>query len=242
MDDIMRFKGEAALTWLVIALVAVAAFWYLSQPKLAASTPISGATPGPLASVIPTPSTVTGDSLSGSGEEYEFTTFSVIDGALPVYAFKQEKLPACGDGVCSASETCGGCAADCGCSVGEVCKDNGLCYPKEACGDTACSDKEKSSKSCPVDCGCGDAQVYSYYSSACVAKARISEAQATKVAQAYLAEHDSSSKVLYVEDGFYMDEGIKEVTADCSAATGQFCYRKILIDSSGKIIEVLSTN
>ena len=72
---------------------------------------------------------------------------------------------ACGDGVCSGSEDCTGCQADCGecpqapvcgngtCETGEDCTscpaDCGACPP--VCGDGACEAGEDES-SCPADC------------------------------------------------------------------------------------------
>lgn len=65
--------------------------------------------------------------------------------------------PGCGDGICSASETCATCRADCGkCTVCGDSQCNGAetaetcaldCNPM--CGDGVCSDQED----CPDDCG-----------------------------------------------------------------------------------------
>ncbi len=79
--------------------------------------------------------------------------------------------PACGDGVCDASETCQGCSADCGacppacgdgaCNGAETCADcPGDCGACPACGDGSCNGAE-TCVDCPGDCGacppiCGD--------------------------------------------------------------------------------------
>jgi hypothetical protein len=82
----------------------------------------------------------------------------------------------CGDDVCSGSESCSRCAADCGvcppeavcgdgtCTGGESCStcatDCGVCPPTDVCGDGVCSGEEDCA-ACAGDCGacpavCGD--------------------------------------------------------------------------------------
>lgn len=85
---------------------------------------------------------------------------AVGEGSLP---------PGCGDGVCSAGETCSTCSVDCGlcktcgnhrCDSGETCsscpEDCGTCA---TCGDGLCNGDE-TCESCAPDCGtcpgCGD--------------------------------------------------------------------------------------
>ncbi|PIT85871.1 hypothetical protein COU36_00835, partial [Candidatus Micrarchaeota archaeon CG10_big_fil_rev_8_21_14_0_10_59_7] len=63
-------------------------------------------------------------------------------------------LSYCGNGVCDASEGCGTCTQDCGCLGAELCGENGVCYPKEACGDGRCTQLERASGTCCQDCGC----------------------------------------------------------------------------------------
>ncbi|MEM7158989.1 MAG: hypothetical protein AAF799_39490 [Myxococcota bacterium] len=78
--------------------------------------------------------------------------------------------PICGDGQCSATESCGGCPEDCGsctdicgdgqCTAGESCElcpfDCGTC---DSCGNDQC-DAGESCNTCTIDCGqcehCGD--------------------------------------------------------------------------------------
>jgi hypothetical protein len=82
--------------------------------------------------------------------------------------------PGCGDGVCSAGETCATCSVDCGlcktcgnhtCDSGETCascpEDCGTCA---TCGDGLCNGDE-TCESCAPDCGtcpgCGDGKCQS---------------------------------------------------------------------------------
>ncbi len=231
----MKFKGFGTETWLVVVLVAIVAFVYLYSGAPKPTTP-DRTSPSTVATPQPTALATATNVPAGA---YEFTTFSVIDGALSVYS--EPVAVSCGDGVCSASETCGACEADCGCTEDEFCSGSGLCKPEEICGDGVCSNTERLRKTCAFDCGCSSSEVLDYASGSCVLKASISDAKAQQVAEAYLKKNDQKSVVLRVDDGTYKGDGIKEVLADCRAYTGYYCYRRIIVDSAGKILEVAST-
>lgn len=66
-------------------------------------------------------------------------------GDLVSFAFSKY----CGDNICDARETCGGCAVDCGCEEGYFCENEDRCI-EVYCGDSICSDKE----SCTADDCC----------------------------------------------------------------------------------------
>lgn len=73
--------------------------------------------------------------------------------------------PSCGDGKCSAPETCASCSADCGqcpdlcgdgkCAASETCSTcPGDCGPcPVGCGDNKCASPSETCATCPADCG-----------------------------------------------------------------------------------------
>lgn len=65
----------------------------------------------------------------------------------------------CGDGRCDVGETCGSCAADCGCAAGLSCLSSGVCVRPNVCGNFLCDGAENCG-TCAADCGpcprCGD--------------------------------------------------------------------------------------
>jgi hypothetical protein len=79
-----------------------------------------------------------GDGLAGCDDP---TCWAICTPLCPPGMACDEQAPHCGDGTCSAIETCAACAVDCGACVGGTCGD-GRCDPDEAAGD-----------GCPGDCG-----------------------------------------------------------------------------------------
>ncbi|MFC1723710.1 hypothetical protein ACFL0V_06215 [Nanoarchaeota archaeon] len=68
----------------------------------------------------------------------------------------------CGDKICSSTENCQTCLADCPCPKGQKCNRAGECKapppPPPVCGDKNCASTENCG-TCAADCGCASGQV-----------------------------------------------------------------------------------
>ena len=90
-----------------------------------------------------TPELVDGATYQLSGAVLQVIEIILVEageagsGDLVAISFSQY----CGDKVCDAGETCGGCVVDCGCEYGNYCHKGKVCE-KIVCGDDICSDGE----------------------------------------------------------------------------------------------------
>ncbi len=98
----------------VCAALAIAAFWFLTQPRPQPGPFVVSNTPTPVPTMAATPSPAAAANQPG------------VPAAAAENPFEP---PLCGDFSCDASERCDSCAQDCGCAGDEYCNRlNGVCY------------------------------------------------------------------------------------------------------------------
>jgi len=146
----------------------------------------------------------------------------------------------CGNGKCEINEDCNTCVFDCGCAVGEACTSIGICKPKEICGDSVCTDLERSAGSCCDDCGCTAEQVCNKMVHRCQDGSNLTEARAQSIAESYIASEGISGVITSVANKYYNDKIVKQVKIDCGGGdVDMVCEVVLYVDEFGEIVEVL---
>lgn len=149
--------------------------------------------------------------------------------------------PVCGNNICEIKEDCNNCIKDCGCKSGESCQDNGICL-SQVCGDDICSASEKNSQSCCQDCGCPNDLICNKVNQQCQEKSPISEDNILRIAEDYLSNNSINGKVVGIQDTYYKEQTVKQVTIDCRTITyPMICKIILFIDNNGKVIEETRT-
>ncbi len=149
--------------------------------------------------------------------------------------------PVCGNKVCELKEDCNNCIKDCSCKSSESCQENGVCL-SEVCGDDVCSVSEKSSLSCCQDCGCSNDLICNKANQQCQEKSQIDDDKIQQIAQDYLSNNKLSGKIVGIQDTYYKEQTVKQVTIDCRTITyPMICKIILFIDNNGKVVEETRT-
>ena len=146
------------------------------------------------------------------------------------------KLDVCGNGVCEEVESCGSCAADCGCKAGQYCSGSAICRPRELCGDGACTQEEKNSANCCSDCGCGLASACNFESNKCIREPEISESKIFEVISTLSASEGVQYSVSSTHSEVLEGIPIMVISLRCPSKGGVPCGKIVYLDLSGKIV------
>lgn len=153
-----------------------------------------------------------------------------------------KKTNICGNNICELKEDCNNCVKDCGCEVNEYCDNIGVCRG-QVCGDSDCSQNEKSTGSCCVDCGCPEDQVCNKVNQECQNTIVIDESKINQIVEDYLETKRIEGKVTKIKDTYYKEHTVKQVNIDCGLSEfAPLCKIILYIDEEGKILEDIKTS
>ena len=144
----------------------------------------------------------------------------------------------CGDGKCSASETCVSCAKDCGCKTNEKCRANGLCEAPR-CGDLRCEAGEFGA--CCTDCGCTTG-ICNNATRKCAPPLDMQNSQASSYALTSLENASGNYETETVYDDFAGSEPVKVVVLRCKEQTPYPCIRVVTVGANGEIYSDAGTS
>lgn len=144
--------------------------------------------------------------------------------------------PVCGDDICDADETCSTCS-DCACSANQTCSGFGVCVANESCGDSVCTNAERSSRSCCTDCGCGANTLCNQNILACLPLAQLTPAKLNQSIQAAL-QLPGYGNYTYAGayDDYYTDKVVKTIVLRCPGNPQFHCEAYVYVDASGTIV------
>ncbi|HEV8289581.1 MAG TPA: hypothetical protein VGQ00_01355 [Candidatus Norongarragalinales archaeon] len=156
---------------------------------------------------------------------------AAVAGFLVVEPFS---LGYCGDSYCDYKEDCSSCAQDCGCASNEYCHPTKrYCAPREACGDSICTNKERNDASCCTDCGCSAGRFCASGLETCQLPANITNATIDATVNSFITSSFSSSGLSYtfvsVFDDVYAGQSVKTAVLDCNKPGDQYVCRTLLV-------------
>jgi hypothetical protein len=148
----------------------------------------------------------------------------------------------CGNGVCEIKEDCKNCPQDCVCKANEYCTETGICKPVSICGDSICSPQENSTQVCCEDCGCPFNEICNKYTHRCQLKSTISSKTVEEIINNYLTENNITGKIISIQDTYYENQAVKQISVDCREKDVVFpCRILFYVNDTGNIVEVIRT-
>lgn len=128
------------------------------------------------------------------------------------------------------------------CQSGYYCSSYGACL-KAYCGDGVCTQQEKTTGSCPIDCGCSSGQVLNKYTNECQQSLTISNANITIVVDNYLAQNKINGTITNITNGYYGSQAVKEAFVNCAPPSAKYpCQMAFYINSTVQIVNVTITD